>query len=189
MLTVLVCAAFIVMLAAFFAYNPVRRKWAGIIGVGGAYISVIGILGLASIIVQIVKAIGGQGFGSDSSTGEIIMFLVVAVVCLGYMVYVMVARCQTAGQRVMLPFAIIIITFGFCWRLLAAIVLHVPMENGKQAESSFPAVIFDTQENLFRLQSDSGDHADYYCEKTGQTVQFYKSDIADGLPNGWRRGS
>ena len=100
----------------------------------------------------------------------------------------MLTRCLTVAQRIQRLFAACLIGFGFCWRLLAAIFLHMPMESGKKESSAFPAILYDSNENQFRLLSDSGDHADYYCEKTGQRAQFYASDLADGLPNGWRRG-
>ncbi len=180
----LIIAAIALMLAGFLAYNPLRRKYAGIIGVGGSYIVLLGVMLLISSIGQIIGAITGE---SRASALEIILGLIVMLLSLGYMVYVMLTRCRTVAQRILLPFVACLIGFGFCWRLLAAIVAHVPMESGKSG-NFFPAILYDTSDNQFRLLSESGDHADYYCEKTGQRVQFYESDLSDGLPNGWRRG-
>ena len=180
----LIIAAVAFMILGFCAYNPLRRKYAGTIGVGGSYLVLLGIMLLASSVGQIIGTVTGE---SNVSALEIILGVSVMILCLGYMVYVMLTRCQTVKQRILLPFAACLIGCGFCWRLLAAIVAHVPMESGKDG-TAFPAILYDPEENQFRLLSDSGDHADYYCAKTGRQVQFYTSDLSDGLPNGWRRG-
>ncbi len=65
----------------------------------------------------------------------------------------------------------------------------MPMESGRQTEgAAFPSVLYDNYENRFELLNAGGDNATYYCQKTGQQVLFYESDLADGVPNGWRRG-
>lgn len=173
------------MFLGFFAYNSLRRKYAGTIGVGGSYIILLGVMLLFSSIGQIIGAISGE---SNVSALEIVLGVVVMLLCLGYMVFVMLTRCETVAQRILLPFAACLIGFGFIWRLLASIVAHVPMESGEHAEGAFPAILYDPSENQFRLLNEGGDNATYYCDKTGQQILFYKSDLADGLPNGWRRG-
>lgn len=180
---VLIGLAAVAMLGGTFCYNPIRRKMAGIIGVGGAYVIVLGIMLLAGSIGTLIN-----GNSAGTSTGEMVMMIVVMVVCLGYMVLVMITRCHTVSQRIWLPIAACLIGFGFCWRLLAAVVLHIPMESGKKEETKFPKILYDNNENIYQLLNDSGDHADYYCQKTGETKQFWESDLADGLPFGWRRG-
>ena len=65
----------------------------------------------------------------------------------------------------------------------------MPMESGRQTEgAAFPSVLYDNYENRFELLNAGGDNATDYCQKTGQQVLFYESDLADGVPNGWRRG-
>ena len=182
---ILIIAAIAFMFLGFFAYNPLRKKYAGIIGVGGSYVVLLGVMLLFSSIGQIIKSITRT---SNTSALEIIMGLVIMLLCLGYMVYVMLTRCETVAQRILLPFVACLIGFGFCWRFLAAIVFHMPMENGKNTENTFPATLYDSNENQFLLVNEGGDNANYYCEKTGQRVMFYASDLADGVPNGWRRG-
>ena len=86
----ILCAVF--MVGGFVAYNPLRRKMDGIIGVGGAYFILIGILMLFASIGQIAGTISGT---SNVSALEIILGIAVAVAGLGYMVIVMLSRCQT----------------------------------------------------------------------------------------------
>lgn len=172
------------MLGGFFAYNGVRKKYAGIMGVPGAYFILLSIM----LLVGLISGIFTGNFGTESMV-EMIASIVIMLLGLLYMAYVMAVRCETVMQRVMLPIAACVIGFGFCWRLLAAIAFHAPMENGKSQEAAdFPKVLYDPQENRYELLSESGDHADYYCHKTGGRAQFYRSDLADGVPNGWRRG-
>ena len=182
---ILIIAAITFMFLGFFAYNPLRRRYAGIIGVGGSYVILLGVMLLFSSIGQIVGTITGT---SNVSTLEIVLGVVIMLLCLGYLVYIMLARCDTVAQRILLPFAACLIGFGFIWRFLAAIVFHMPIESGKTTVSTFPSILYDPSENQFRMISQGGDQANYYCEKTGQRVLFYTSDIAEGLPNGWRRG-
>ena len=41
---ILIIAAIAFMFLGFFAYNPIRRKYAGIIGVGGSYLVLLGVM-------------------------------------------------------------------------------------------------------------------------------------------------
>lgn len=185
---VLLIAAVALMLVGFFGYNPIRRKWAGIIGVGGAYIITLGIMLGVSLIGALIGAIfGGSTGGADAI--EVILVVVFAVLCLGYMVFVMLTRCQTVAQRIMLPFVSLLIGFGFCWRLLAAIFLHMPMESGKESNDgfTFPQYIYDQADNRWELMNSGGDNANYYCPKTNETKMFYRSDFDLGSPSGFHQ--
>lgn len=160
-------------------YNSLRRKWAGIIGVGGSYIILLGIMLLIGGIGTLVKGITGQEI--QTSAAEMIGSLLIAAVCLVYMVLVMVGRCETTAQKVMLPLVACLIGAGFIWRLLLAIVAHVPMESGKtevSALESMPDVIYDTNNAraVWHKQGVYGDHVQYYGPN-GETVTFYQSDI------------
>lgn len=161
---ILIIAAIAFMLLGFFAYNSIRKKYAGIIGVGGSYLVLLGVMLLFSSIGQIIGTITGN---SNVSALEIILGVVVMLLCLGYMVFAMLTRCETVVQRILLPFAACLIGFGFIWRFLAAIVLHMPMESGKTVGGAFPAILYDPSENQFRLLNEGGDNATYYCEKNG----------------------
>lgn len=160
----LIIIAIAFMLLGFFAYNPLRRKYAGVIGVGGSYVVLLGVMLLFSSIGQIIGTITGK---SNVSALEIVLGVVVMLLCLGYMVFVMLTRCETAAQRILLPFVACLIGFGFIWRFLAALVFHMPMESGKTSGGAFPAILYDPNENQFRLLNEGGDNATYYCEKTG----------------------
>ena len=85
----ILCAVF--MVGGFVAYNPLRRKMDGIIGVGGAYLILLGILMLFASIGQIAGTISGT---SNVSALEIILGIAVAVAGLGYMVIVMLSAAR-----------------------------------------------------------------------------------------------
>ena len=160
-------------------YNGLRRKWAGIIGVGGAYVILLGIMLLIGSVGTLVQWIAGQEL--HTSAGEMIGTVIVAVLCLAYMGMVIVGRCETRAQKVMLPLAACLIGAGFIWRLLLAVVAHVPMDSGKSEGSaleSMPDVIYDTNNGraVWHKQGVYGDHVQYYGPN-GETVTFYQSDI------------
>lgn len=160
-------------------YNGLRRKWAGIIGVGGAYVILLGIMLLIGSVGTLVQWIAGQEV--HTSAGEMIGTVIVAVLCLAYMAMVIVGRCETTAQKVMLPLAACLIGAGFIWRLLLAVVAHVPMDSGKSEGSaleSMPDVIYDTNNGraVWHKQGVYGDHVQYYGPN-GETVTFYQSDI------------
>lgn len=177
-MTIIIALAVIAMLGGAIFYNPLRRKMAGIIGVGGSYLVLLGImLAVAGI---------GEIFRGGADTTEIVMSLIVMVIAIGYMIYVMLTRCNTAMQRILLPFAACLIGLGFAWRLLAAIVFHIPMESGKiEKKAVFPASIMSPEGEHFTLENNSGDNATYYCTRTGQRVHFRDADFDDGYPTGW----
>lgn len=169
----------VLCLVGTIGYNGLRRKWAGIIGVGGSYVILLGVMLLIATIGTLIKAVTGQELGSGA--GEIIATVVVMLICLGYMVLVIVGRCKTTAQKVMLPFVACLIGAGFIWRLLLAIVAHVPMDNGENKSSgleAMPDIIYDTNNSraVWHKQATYGDHVVYYGPN-GETVSFYQSDI------------
>lgn len=185
MIAVLLILCIVLMIGGFFGYNPLRKKWAGIVGVGGSYIILLGIMLLVMLVGSLISAIFGGSTGG-SSVVEVILVFVFMLLCVGYMVYVMLTRCTTTAQRVMLPFVACMIGFGFCWRLLASIVLHMPMESGEQETAKFAKNIMDANNNMYYLINEGSDNATWYCEKTGQKVTFYASDVSEnGVPYGW----
>lgn len=173
---------FILIFAVFGAifYNSLRRNWYGVLGVGGAYFIVIGIMLAVTLVASLFSK---QETGMAGA--ELVTMIVIAVAALGFMVFVMLVRCNSVKQKILLPLVALLLGFGFAIRLLLAIVLKIPMESGKPAAVVFPEIIYDPQGEQYRLQSNSGDHADYYCQKTGQTAQFRDVDFEDGLPGGW----
>ena len=180
-MVILVVLACLAMLGGAIFYNPLRRRMSGIIGVGGAYIVLIGVMLVIMCIGQLFGAAGAAANGT-----EIVMSVVFMVLALGYMVFVMLTRCSSASERILLPFAACLIGLGFAWRLLGAIVLHIPMKNGKtERKSVFPASIIAPDGETFTLENDSNDHATYYCSRTGQRAQFRDADFEDGFPTGW----
>ena len=177
---ILITLAVCVMLAGGIFYNKLRTKFYGIIGVGGSYFSTIGIMGLFMFVGSLVGGMAGN-------VVEIIMTAIFVLLGLGYLVYVMIVRCQTVAQRIFLPLVAVMIAFGFCWRLLFAIIFKIPMSNGAPtAASKFPNALTDDQGNTWRIQSDSGDHADYSCVKTGGSITLWYTGDYVNLPAGWK---
>lgn len=180
----------ILCLVGTIGYNSLRRKWAGIIGVGGSYVILLGVMLFFATIVTVFKMITGQEPGG---AGELIGTVLVMLICLGYMVLVIVGRCETTAQRVLLPLVACLIGAGFIWRLLLAIVAHVPMDDGKSGASgsvldSMPDIIYDTNDNraVYRKQGNYGDHVTYYGPN-GKTVTFYESDVKGNALKGFDR--
>ena len=173
--------------AGTIGYNGLREKWAGIIGVGGSYVILLGVMLLIGTIGTLIKAITGQELGSGA--GEIVGTVIIMLLCLGYMAVVIVGRCETTAQKVMLPLVACLIGAGFVWRLLLAIVAHVPMAGGGDKAAgleAMPDVIYDP--NNYRAawykQGTYGDHVVYRGPK-GESVTFYKSDIESGNYKGF----
>lgn len=52
---------------------------------------------------------------------------------------------------------------------------------------NFPTYIYDDDENPWQLINSGYDNATYYCQKTGETEMFYKSDFSIGSPSGFHR--
>ena len=178
-MTILIGLAIVLMLAGAIFYNKLRAKVYGIIGVGGSYLAFIG---MAVLCALIATPFGGKTFGS---TAEIIVGIVFALIGVGYLLYVMIVRCNTVMQRILLPLIVVMITFGFCWRLLAALIFHIPMSNGAPEQAKFPAQVEDDKGETWYLQHDSGDHAEYQCRKTGARTTIWYTDHIN-LPSGWR---
>ncbi len=181
---VLIGLAVVVMLAGGIFFNKLRARYYGIIGVGGSYMATIGVMMLVALIGSIF---GGGGF----ETTELIVGIIFMIIGLGYLIYVMFARCSTVMERIFLPIVAVMIAFGFCWRLVFAIILRTPIGNGAPensdgtAAAKFPSGLVDDQGETWQLLSDSGDHAEYQCRKTGARTTLWYTDHLN-LPYGWR---
>lgn len=179
-MAILIGLAVVLMLGSAIFYNKLRAKVYGVIGVGGSYMALIGMAMLCALIVSLF---GGKTF---SSTMEVIIGIIFMVIGVGYLVYVMIVRCNTVMERVLLPIIAVMIAMGFCWRLLFSLLLHVPMSSGAPEKATFPASLTDDQGENWYLLSDSGDHADYQCRKTGERRTFWYTGDYVKLPHGWR---
>lgn len=174
----------IFIIGGFFLYNPLRRKFKGIIGVGGSYLLATGLLLLIALIASIFSK--ELRASMEGGVAGLILYIVIALAAVAYLAFIMLTRCQTVGQRIALPFVVLVIAFGFATRLLASIFLHMPMESGKEdEEASFPEFIYDGDGNPWQLLNKGGDNANYYCQKTGETKMFYVSDFVGGAPSGF----
>ena len=181
-MAVLIGLAVILMVGGGLFYNKLRSAYYGTIGVGGAYMATIGIM----VLVMLIATLFG-GTPIATSTVEIIVTILFMLIGLGYLVYVMIVRCSTVMQRVFLPVVVVMIAFGFCWRLLFALIFKVPISNGApQKTVSFPASVVDDQGETWELVSDSGDNADYRCRKTGARANFRITGDYVNFPSGWR---
>ncbi|MBQ8837299.1 MAG: hypothetical protein IJ002_07325 [Clostridia bacterium] len=182
---ILMAIAVIAMLVGTAFYNPLRRKVAGVVGVGGSYMILAGVM----LFVMLI----GQLFNHEEvsvSIMEIVMVIIFMLLCLGYMVYVMLVRCETVAQRVMLPIIACLIGLGFCMRFILMLACHIPMESGKETASvHFPKRVIDDQGETWQRQGDgTGDLEEYYCGKTGARINLrYTGDYVN-YPAGWREG-
>ena len=147
----------------------------GIIGVGGSYLILAGVM---LLIMTLSSLFSGAGFGASSS--EVVITIVFMLLCIAYTVYVMLVRCNTVKQRIFLPFAAVLIGLGFCLRLLGAIVLRIPMENGKSI--SAPKAIYNAAKLRYNLIEETDLYADYMLENGSDSIRVIKQD---GLPSGW----
>lgn len=118
-----------VCLVAFMFYGiinfrKIRAKWDGIIGVGGAFLSMSGIIGAIMIVAHLVSVLIGK---AELNAGGLIGPVIIVVLCAIPLVKAMM-RCVTVKQRVMLPFVCFHLTYGFLVRFLLHIFAHVPMD-------------------------------------------------------------
>ncbi len=123
-MTVLIIIAAVAMLVSLFGYARLRRAYNGVIGVPGSYFATIGIM----LVVYMIIGLFGPKTEVGAGVAEIITTIVVGIIAIGYLVYVMLCKCKTVAQRIFLPIAVVLIAFGWCWRLLGAIFMKIPME-------------------------------------------------------------
>lgn len=60
-------------------------------------------------------------------------------------------------------------------------------KDNSEADFEFPRFLYDGEENPWELMNSGSDNASYYCQKTGETKMFYKSDFDVGSPSGFHR--
>lgn len=177
---ILIGTAIVLMLMGSIFYKQLCAKYKGVIGVGGAYVVLIGIMTLCTLI--------GNIFTRESfKLIELVISIIFAMIGLGYLVYVMIACCDTAMQRIMLPIATIMIALGFCLRFILSLVFKFPVNDnvGKPESPNFPESIIDNQGDTWNLCWSDNEKAEYQCRKTGdRTVIWYTGEI--NYPNGWR---
>lgn len=165
-------------LAGGIFYNKLRVKFNGIIGVGGSYMALCGIIALCSII-------GMTFFGEGISAAELVVCIIFSVIGIGYLIYAMIFNCTTVAQKVFLPLVATLISIGFCWRIVLAIIFKMPMSDGTETRARFPGMLIDDKGETWELQYDSGDNAGYRCRKTGADIVLRYTGELD-LPYGWR---
>lgn len=178
---VLIIVAMACMFGGFFGYNSLRRKYAGIMGIPGAYLILIGLM----LLVSLIGSLFMDGPEGSATLMEKVMTIIIMLLGLAYMVYVIVVKCETKAQKIMLPFAALMIGFGFVWRLLAAIVLHMPMESGKVETASFPSAMRDSGGDVWELISNNDVYAEYRCARTGERREFGIGEFSNGKPFGF----
>ena len=96
---------------SYFAYNALRRKYAGIIGIPGSYF----ILLTAFLVIGLIRGIFTGGFGESAL--ELILTILIMLAGIAYTV-LMILRCETLADKILLPIAAVLIGSGFCIRLL-----------------------------------------------------------------------
>ena len=164
---------------SYFAYNALRRKYAGIIGIPGSYF----ILLTAFLVIGLIRGIFTGGFGESAL--ELILTILIMLAGIAYTV-LMILRCETLADKILLPIAAILIGSGFCIRFIAAIAFHVPMESGNVEDKNvFPPSMRDSGGDVWELQTHNDVSAEYRCAKTGERRQVGVGDFSNGRPFGF----
>lgn len=178
MVVFLLILALVYFGGSYFAYNGLRRKYTGIIGIPGSYF----ILLTAFLVIGLIRGIIKGGFGETPL--ELVLTIVIMLAGIAYTV-LMILRCETLADKILLPFAAILIGSGFCIRLVAAIAFHVPMESGKVESVSFPPSMRDSSGDIWELKTHNDVMAEYYCGKTGARREFGIGEFSSGMPFGF----
>lgn len=163
------------------SYNSLCRKYEGVIGVFGAYFITTG-------IGMLILGISGL---SKSGLSELLLVFGIAAVALLYMVYIMIKKCKTVKQRILLPFVAILIGFGFAVRITLKIFLRIPMASPKKDTSIFPKFLLSHEGENFCREDCGSSSAEYVSMSSSRRVTFYKSDFPLGSSarsTGWREG-
>lgn len=78
----IVCTFILVLcLAGTIGYKDLRRKWAGIIGVGGSYIVLIGVVQLVVLVAGLIKGLVGHEASLFSETSPVRCSLRLSACC------------------------------------------------------------------------------------------------------------
>lgn len=178
MVVFLLILALVYFGGSYFAYNGLRRKYAGIIGIPGSYF----ILLTAFLVIGLIRGIIKGGFGETPL--ELVLTILVMLAGLAYTV-LMILRCETLADKLLLPIAAVLIGSGFCIRFIASIVFHVPMESGKVESVSFPSSMRDSSGDIWELKTHNDVVAEYYCGKTGARREFGIGEFSGGTPFGF----
>lgn len=178
MVVFLLILALVYFGGSYFAYNGLRRKYAGIIGIPGSYF----ILLTAFLVIGLIRGIIKGGFGETPL--ELVLTILVMLAGLAYTV-LMILRCETLADKILLPIAAVLIGSGFCIRFIASIVFHVPMESGKVESVSFPSSMRDSSGDIWELKTHNDVVAEYYCGKTGARREFGIGEFSGGTPFGF----
>lgn len=159
-------------------YNKLRQNWAHVMGVPGSYVIFLGIIMFVGLIGTVISLIAGN----HPDTSEVVPGIIVVVLCLGYMAYLMLTKCRSTKERILLPVVACLIGAGFCWRLIGAIVFHTPMSNGKPADefdlNRMPNIIYDDSNNRWQLQHRNYDTVVYHNDN-GQEVTIYSGQVSE----------
>lgn len=171
----IIVVAIIAMWVGAICFNPLRRKMSGIIGVGGSYLILAGVMLLVMLLSSLFS---GAGLGESAFEG--IIAIIFLLLCIAYTVYVMLVRCNSVKQRILLPFAAVLIGLGFCLRFLGALIFHIPMGNG--GSPAAPKAIYNSSKQRYNLVAETELYADYMLENGSDSIRIIKND---GLPSGW----
>ena len=159
------------ILYGLLTWKKLRARWSNVIGVGGAYII---LLGLMLLFVGIGSLIGGAGF-----SGQTVVILVLGMLALVYCVLKML-RLPTIRQKILFPFAAVSIAGAFSWKLIFGIVFHTGLSGTPEGE--LPTIIYDQENNPWTCLNREGEEAEYQS-KDGRTVRIRHTEISGTSAN------
>ena len=170
-LVVLAVLVGVCILYGLFTWKKLRARWSNVIGVGGAYII---LLGWMLLVLVIGRLIGGAGIN-----GEAIMLIVVMAACMVYFV-LKELKLPTVRQKLLFPFAAISIAGAFIWKLIFGIVFRGGL--GGTPEGELPTIVYDEQNNQWNCLRRNDGEAEYQS-KDGRTVHIYHTEISGTTAN------
>ena len=187
-ITVLGSVIVVICILGFIFFNNLRSSWANIIGIGGSFVILIGLVSAVACVLLLVTGVKEGTLFSLEGAGAALVAALLAAVCIFYMLHVMLNRCSTMAQRIMLPFVAYLLAAAFVWRLAAAVLLHLPMSSGEVSGSggsgvnALPDTIYDERNNAWESLGVFGVHAEYQSND-GRRVSIYHANISGSNAN------
>lgn len=178
MIVVIVFIVSVCMIGGTIGFNPIRRKLNGIIGIGGCFICMTGIVMYISLVGGLVSALL-SGEKITSNLIEVVILLAITAGCMGYMIHIMMTKCTTTFEILTLPLFALFVALGFGWRVMLQYFLHLEMEGGTASSRGFPKTIHDSWGVEWRLTSDMG-YAGEYVNDAGTHITVNEGQL-DGF--------
>ena len=105
--------------AGVIRFNKLKMEWGDVISIKGAFLSALGIIGVVMVIMALVGKI--VGVENAASVTNIIAEIIITLIFLIPLVKAEL-KCQSTKRKIMLPFVVLMLTFGLIGRLFFALI-------------------------------------------------------------------